>query len=219
MQIAFTASPGTSLTSKSLPNASWIRGIQIDNPSGNWLYVVSEQLFCPPYTIGWAIPLSYDQSSITVEARLTGPASQIGSNQGEDWSLTLFDEAQSPNAGTPYQFVEHFTPTLTATSGTIFAGLNGVNFPATLLTLPAIVTKRYRVKTILITKSGDATALFNINSGATTLFYIEIMNPKLFAYFSYPDGLDFDINTSFSVIAATGWVGYYTNAIITYQVL
>lgn len=150
MQIEFTAAPGTSLLAKSLPNGHMIKGIQIDNPSGNWLYVVSEQVFCPPYTIGWAIPTTYDQSSVNVEARLIGPANQTGSNQGENWRLNLFDVEVSPSAGVPYQFILGYTPVLRATS-TFQATTTGQGGAVFTTLIAAIANKRIRLLTAAIT--------------------------------------------------------------------
>lgn len=147
MQIEFTAAPGTSLLAKSLPNGHMIKGIQIDNPSGNWLYVVSEQLFCPPYTIGWAIPTTYDQSSINVEARLTGPANQVGTNQGENWRLNLFDVEVAPSAGVPYSFVNQFTAQSKSPTTTLASSLFAAQ---SIQVLPTVVNKRYRLKSLFI---------------------------------------------------------------------
>lgn len=109
-----TFAPGASALSVALSNAAPIRGIQVDNPSGGWLYVVSEQQWVPPYTIGWAMPLSYDQSSITIQYFTTGPASQVGTTAGDNWTLTVFDEAVAQSDGSQYQLNTGFAPLITS---------------------------------------------------------------------------------------------------------
>lgn len=106
-----TFAPGVSATSVALSNAAGIRGIQVDNPSGSWLYVVSEQVYIPPYTIGWGLPLSYSQTSITINA-VNGPAGQISTSAGDPWTLTLFDEEVDQSAGAQYQFTTGFASTI-----------------------------------------------------------------------------------------------------------
>lgn len=112
-QVPFNAVAGVDLLSKALPNGGMIRGIQIDNPTGSWLYIVSERAYCPPYTVGWAMPLTYGQSAITITAG-NGPSGQIGTDVGDPWTLYLFDEEVESSAGVPYQFVQNYSPTLLA---------------------------------------------------------------------------------------------------------
>lgn len=217
MQIKFTADPGVTLTSKSLPNGQMIKGIQIDNPSGNWLYVVSEQQYCPPYTIGWAIPTTYDQSSITVEARLTGPASQVGSNQGEAWQIILFDEPQAPSAGTPYQFIQNYTGNNNATAFLIDVTVNGS--PATIINIAGIPNKRLRIKTIDVSIfPTDGTFRFEIWDNAL-LFPFFLKPPALYGHFYYPDGLDITRGAAFQILCYAIQMDGSANANITYQIV
>lgn len=43
-----------------------IAGIEIDNPSGSWLRITGIDQYVPPYTIGWAFPISPSQMSISI---------------------------------------------------------------------------------------------------------------------------------------------------------
>lgn len=93
---------------------SFIRGIEIDNPSGQWLLIPSLETFIPPYTEGWSYGFPYDVSSIDIIVG-NGPAGQIGTQQGEAPVVVLTDSEigssqGSPSPGAP--FTEQFTPVL-----------------------------------------------------------------------------------------------------------
>lgn len=154
MRQPFSAAPGVNLEYKALSNGEPIRGIEIDNPSGSWLYVVSEQLYCPPYTIGWATNLSWDQTSVTVKAG-NGPAGQVATTQGDDWTLYLNSETVSPSSGVPYQFIQQFTPNVLTAADNISLGPNST--PGLFLTpfvLP-VVGKRLRILRVEISHNLD----------------------------------------------------------------
>lgn len=112
MKRPYTAAPGVSLPSISLFNATPIRGIIVDNPSGGWLYIVEILDFCPPYTLQWKRDLDYAGSAITVKYGI-GPASQISTNQGDAYAIVLDSEPVGNSAGFPSPFVKQFNPLLT----------------------------------------------------------------------------------------------------------
>lgn len=216
MKQSFSAAQLVDLEYKSLANGTPIKGIQIDNPGGSWLYVVSENEYCPPYTIGWAIPLTYEQSSITVRSG-NGPSDQVGTNQGDDWRLTLFDEDVSPSAGVPHQFIEKFTPNSFSVASLIDVTVNGS--PATVLTIAAVANKRLRIKTVNIGTFGTD-APFRVEFWATTLLWrFYLRPPQTYEVITFEDGFDLPVGQKFEIIAYAVWAGNAMNALVTYQVL
>lgn len=146
MRFSFTANQGVSLESKSLPNGALIAGILIDNPGGQWLYVVSEQQYIPPYTIGWSMPLSYEQASITVKSGIS-PAGQVGTIQGDAWTLTLDSTPVSVSAGGPTsQFIQQFTPQFNANVSL----LARTSIATSAAILPSNTSKRYRLTQVFV---------------------------------------------------------------------
>lgn len=111
MKRPYTANPGTSLTSISLYNATQIRGVVIDNPSGGWLYVVEANDFCPPFKLGWARDLEYAGTALTVIYGRS-PASQVSTTQGDPYTVTVDSEPVGLSAGVDAPFVTQFNPFL-----------------------------------------------------------------------------------------------------------
>lgn len=112
MKRPYTTAVGVSLVSASLFNATPIRGIVIDNPSGGWLYVVELNDFCPPFTLQWSRTLEYAGSAITVRYGQS-PAGQVNTTAGDPYTVTLFDGATGISNGVPSAFVSQFNPLLT----------------------------------------------------------------------------------------------------------
>lgn len=208
MQQQFSAAPGTNLEFKALSNASPIRGIQIDNPSGSWLFVVSEQLYCPPYTIGWAMPLSYEQASITVRSG-NGPSGQVATTQGDNWTLTLNDEAVEPSAGVPYQFTQQFTPNVfTAASSVAF---NESNPELSVQLIAGVAGRRIRILSILIVV-GEFDSNYSQDITMNVLLeeinlYVNLGGPNPSAFYAqYAAGsLDLPVASDLTYSAAVGW--------------
>lgn len=99
MRTRFERAPGASFVAIGLQTGlAW--GIEIDNPSGSWLYIPSLETFVPPYTIGWSMSFPYGVSSIDLVAQ-NGPAGQISTSEGSNVVVFLTDEkdAVSPSPG------------------------------------------------------------------------------------------------------------------------
>ena len=118
MKQSFTANPGVSLTSIQIRGGVPLHGIVIDNPSGNWLFVVELLDYCPPYTLGWSRDFDYAGSAITIRAG-NGPSGQVGTNAGDAYTVTLNTDPVgfsagnvSGGGGSGSSFIQNFTPTL-----------------------------------------------------------------------------------------------------------
>lgn len=147
----FRANAGTSILFKSLSNGHMIRGIVINNVTGGWLYVVSEQQYVPPYTIGWSMPLTYAQASISVNYLALGPTAQVSTQQVgtfEQWELELHDEpVDASTGGQQTQYVEQFTPTLFSSSS-ITPSFPGGSDTST--QIAGVLNKRIRILQIAV---------------------------------------------------------------------
>lgn len=186
MKQDFTAAVGASLLYKSLPNGTPIRGVVIDNPTGGWLYLVSENQWIPPYTNGWSMPLTYEQTSVNVEYRNVGPAGQISTQQGttdSPWRLELNSEVVDADAGGPTSnFVEQFTPVLRAQSNAVFRTNTGL-INTTLIA--AVPNKRIRLLTL------EAMPFNNLAGavafvGSTYITYLDINGAAVADFFLSP---------------------------------
>ena len=159
------AAPGNSIISAALDNGQLIRGVVVNNPSGTWLYLVSEKQFIPPYVLGWAMPLSYWQSAITILSVPVGPTGQVSTNDGDEWSVQIQDTPADLSTGGPTRpVIENFTPVVgialnfTAT----FAGTT--NFIPTPINFG---TSRYRILMASVAYSEDS--LFTKDSWQTVV--------------------------------------------------
>lgn len=102
MNQQFTIAAGSSANSIALPGGNPINSIQIDNASGSWLYIVSEKTYCPPYTNGFVLVLSYSQASITILSQ-AGPSGQQSTSVGDPWTVIIdTDDTVTPSQGYPY---------------------------------------------------------------------------------------------------------------------
>lgn len=151
MKELFQFAPGSNAQSVSLSNAAPIRGIQIDNPTGGWLYVVSEKVYVPPYTIGWSLPLSYDQTSVNVNYG-NGPAGQVGTNQGDNWTIILFNEEVDQSAGAQYQFTSGFASTIALTGNQYDLIASNSYSISNQIIIPAIAGTRIRLHSLFISR-------------------------------------------------------------------
>jgi hypothetical protein len=221
MQKQFTAAAGTSLVSISLPNGTPIRGIQIDNPSGSWLYVSSEQQYCPPYTIGWAVMLSYSNSSVNVTAG-NGPSGQVGTIQGDPYTVYLDSEAVAPSTGQPYQFTSEFSQnTLTASAATFVGSNLGIN--ATVI--PAVANKRIRVVSVNVScrelRSSDAICSVLLSDFPVTAIYLGVaIGGPAGRTFSqvYTDGsMDFPVGAGMQMTASLNFASIELVYVIRYR--
>lgn len=146
MRRVIVAQPGQDVLEAALPNGTPIRGITIDNPSGSWILVSSEKAYCPPYTLGWSLPLSYDQASVILQAG-DGPAGQVATTQGDPWQATIDSETTPPSTGSTYQFTSGFTPSsLYYTSGLQMLANSTTIGPAELI--PGIPGRRLRIRRV-----------------------------------------------------------------------
>lgn len=169
MKQSYSALPGVSLQSITLPAGNGIKGVAIDNDSGGWLYVVELRDWCPPYVHNWTRDMDYTGSAITVQygtaptggAIVTGPSAQVVTNQGDGYTVTLYDSQVGYSNGTPENYIEQFTPVLSvslhyqpSTAGTTAAFL------------PAVPGKRYRLLTVntQLTNTGTGTPATDASS-------------------------------------------------------
>lgn len=97
MRQRFTVAPGESLRGIGLP-AGQMHGIEVDNPSGQWLSIPAIDAFVPPYTLGWAQPLPNGMASIDIIAT-SGPAGQISTTTGDPITVYLTSNLVGASAG------------------------------------------------------------------------------------------------------------------------
>lgn len=197
MRTRFTAAPGVSLRGIGL-QTGFTRGIEIDNPSGSWLYLPNVETFIPPYTIGWSLVFPYDVASLDVVAGQS-PAGQVSTTQGDSVTVYLTNDIdmKPPSSGeTSSQFIQQFTPVLSAS---IQSGVTVTGISVTIIT--GVAGKRIRLITLsadrVLTGGFGATmpdsgCVFAAGaSGGGNLpirGHLTAMNPTLF--FVYPLGLD-----------------------------
>lgn len=93
--------PGASLESYIPPGLDYIRGIQIDNPSGTWIWIEAAKAWVPPYTINWGMTLPSAQQSITIRTG-NGPAGKLGTTTGSAITVTLWNVSVPDSLGTTF---------------------------------------------------------------------------------------------------------------------
>lgn len=236
MKLDFTATPGQSLLYKSLPNGEPIRGIVIDNPTGGWLYVVSENQWVTPYTNGWSMPLTYMQSSINIEYRSVGPAGQTSTQQGttdSPWRLEInSEEVDSSSGGPTNNFIDRFTQVLSANGTAHAPAFIG---PGTFTeALPAVPNKRYRILSIESSQNpvtlGGTTGRNSISSitsfyvqwfsGTKTIHNVFISAENRTDFAIYPLGIDLDVNAPLRLKPQGGTIhAFDVIYVVTYQIL
>lgn len=225
MRTRFTAAPGDDLRAISLPG-SFIRGVEIDNPSGSWLYVPAFETFIAPYTLGWSTSLPHDASSIDILAQ-DGPAGQISTAQGSPIVVYLTDTSIGSNSGSPDPgagFIAGFTPTLVASitqQVPTFAGL------ATTI-VPGVAGRRIRVLSLTASVFissiglgvGDSSIGFAVQDTFATVTIVVGAVHRLSPYISnYPGGIDLPIDAGIDLSASVAFAAEVLNLSITYQVI
>lgn len=100
MRTRFERAPGVSFQAISL-QTGYLRGVEIDNPSGSWLYIPSNETFIPPYTIGWTFGWPYDVAAFNIIAQ-NGPSGQLSTSAGDNVVVYLTDIELPTVAGTAY---------------------------------------------------------------------------------------------------------------------
>jgi len=147
MRTRFTAAPGVSLPAIGL-QTGYTHGIEIDNPSGSWLYVPSLETFCPPYTLGWSYTFPLAVSSVDIIAG-DGPSGQVGTIQGDPIIVYLTSYAVATSPGSPdpgAAFLVGFTPAIIVES--LIVAAFSVPTQTNVGFLPAVAGKRYRFRYI-----------------------------------------------------------------------
>jgi hypothetical protein len=146
MRTRFTQPPGVSFLAIGL-QTGFARGLEVDNPSGSWLYIPQVETSIPPYTLGWAFRFAYDVSSFDIIAGQS-PAGQVSTVQGDPVIVYLTDLADAPTAdkigASPPGFIEQFTPILAATTHCAPTPTT----PGSQVLLAAIPGKRFRILTV-----------------------------------------------------------------------
>lgn len=127
MRQRFTAPAGSSLHGIGL-QTGYALGIEIDNPSGSWLYIPTLETFIPPYTVGWSQAFPYAVASCDIIAG-NGPSGQVGTAQGDGITVYLSSTPVASSSGregaAATTFIQNFTPSLQADSGFVKLSLGG----------------------------------------------------------------------------------------------
>jgi hypothetical protein len=78
-----------------------INGVQVDNPSGSWLYLPECYSYIPPQTLGWATNLASVKSlRVQFVNAPSGGAASVAT--GGPIVVTTYSQSLSPNIGTNY---------------------------------------------------------------------------------------------------------------------
>jgi hypothetical protein len=220
----FWANPGENLEDVMLPNGNVMRGITIDNPSGTWLYVVSERAYVPPYTLGWATALQYSAASITVKSA-DGPSGQISTLQGDPWSLTLDEDETSASAGVPAPnkgFIENFTPVLYAATS-IPQRLNISDVFVDIIQITGIANKRLRLLDWAVFLDGDWTSSIkaSIFEGANTIDKTQLTESTISYSRTFVPGIDCTVGNGLTlrIFVGIGWHDTYAQGSLAYQII
>jgi hypothetical protein len=214
---------GSSLIAASLPGIDQIRGIIIDNPSGQWLYVMPARDFVPPYTLGWS--RSFAQATLTISVTPgNGPAGQISTSQGDAVTIAIDSAAvgNSQGADTGASFIEQFTPLVTI-FGSVFASSNlGVNQVA-IVDTPG---KRVRLRSGSIgyvqhaeTDSLVYWNLFSTNEGEFLAQGVFGTVTKPAEFLNYPAGIDFPVGDGVSISAWPRYISCQVSYVLTYELI
>jgi hypothetical protein len=158
---------GQPLLGLTVRGGALIRGLIINNPSGQWLRVYPDGKYIAPYTLNWALSWEIGHTTLDIKSG-EAPAGQINTQQGDPFSATLYEEqvGSSPGSQDP-SFIEQFTPVLVASSLLFVPYTTGaVSQPL----FPAVANKRYRVLTTSASlgagQSIPAGTIDNYDSGA-----------------------------------------------------
>jgi hypothetical protein len=213
MKRPYTANPGVNLVSISLFNATGIKGVEVDNPSGGWLYIVELKDYVPPYTLAWARTLEYTGTSLNVNYGIS-PAGQVSTTQGDPYTVTLYDEPITDSAGVPApgQFISNFTPPTGVFSNAANVNTNSI---FSVQIAPAVAGRRYRVTSFGVTRWSQGTT-----NAIDSPFWVELAtdaagnNPKYRRGIAqnekgigeaWAPGLDFEVGLALRLNMQADW--------------
>lgn len=220
---------GQSLIAASLPGIGQIRGIIIDNPSGQWLYVLPAYDYVPPYTLGWS--RSFPGGTVTIEVRAgVAPAGQVSTQQGDSVTITIDENpvGTSQGAATGQPFIQQFTPILTAMQQIICTSQSpGISVDLVV----GVANKRTRIWSLEFTYTyPDASQGYWQDSGVNVQIMdtIGFGNTYAIAMLSretptvsrvYPQGLDFPIAENVVISGNGVFADVPVNVVATYSVI
>lgn len=234
-----TVPVGVDVQAFAIPGANQIAGILVDNPSGDWLLIQpGNNVYVPPYTIGWAHSFLPTTVSVNVlattfgAARALPPAGQVSTLQGDPVTIRLYDEpiqdsngtATTPAAG----FINQFTPVLQATVFGFLIKLSGIGIANI---IPATPNKRIRILTSEINIAPNAALLSGeLSSPAqyivqeTTLLTFRVTGfiggmDKLIDTQIFPLGLDCAPGVGLQLVGSASWASVPVDISITYQLI
>lgn len=217
MKRPYTVAVGTDLVSATLQVP--INSIIIDNPSGGWLYVVEANDFCPPYTIQWTRDLEYRATAITVRFGQS-PANQVSTTQGDPYTVTLNSEFIGNSQGSAQQFIENFTPVLTAVRANLTVGVLTGGIVAGFI--PAVANKRLRILTATTSFDpavvGESPTIVSLDDSLGLGYSIPLVlngrdqqADKFVGVFDLPIGAGLNLN------ASTEWANVLVNTSVQYN--
>lgn len=201
----FTQLPGVSFV-KIATQTGATRGVEIDNPSGSWLYIPSLETYIPPYTTGWAFGFPYDVASIDIIAGQS-PAGQVSTTQGDPVVVYLTSEQIADVAGGPASFIktdQSSTQSIPSLSVNCKSSGSG-----TVVLIPAVANQRIRITSLTFTSdgAGDTDIGISILSSPANLLFSAIIprrNPIFSPSLGSP-GMDFPIGRPANVIGIGIW--------------
>jgi len=211
---------GASLLGLQLRGGALIRGLIVDNPSGQWLRVYPDGDYVAPYTMGWSLSWRVGRATVDIKSG-EAPAGQINTLQGDPFSATLYEDevGSSPGSQDP-AFITQFTPILSASASFQVSSL--VNNTTTLVA--AIANKRFRVLSYSFAKFGlglfdDSGVWYIFRSGTGAVTTGGLLGPLTYESGTQRWEVDFPVGTSIVVEYQGDWAAFQVTASVTYQVL
>lgn len=198
-----------------------INGIVIDNPSGGWLYVVEADDYCPPYTLQWSRDLQYRASAITVRYGKS-PAGQISTRQGDPYTVTLDSEFVGNSSGVAQQFIENFTPVLTAVRANLTVGvLSGGIVPGF---IAAVTNKRIRILTATASLDpadvSESPTIVSLDDSLGSGYSIPlVLNGRDQPSDKFVGIFDLPISAGLNINAGTDWANVIVNISVQYSLI
>lgn len=93
---------GTDRLDTMLLGGQQIRGVQVDNPSGSWLYLPEIQEYVPPYVLGWARNIRNAVLKLSFKF-VDGPSGQLSTRAGGLPLADIYDTNIPDSEGVPFQ--------------------------------------------------------------------------------------------------------------------